>query len=75
MADPFHVALSQKAIAAGKHVLVEKPLGVTVDECEAFRAQVRACGLMLQVGYMKRFDPGLAFAHEFLWKRWASTWP
>ncbi len=65
-ADQFHVALCQKAIAAGKHVLVEKPLGVTVDECEQLRAQVHQSGLVFQVGYNKRFDPGIAFAHKFI---------
>src|SRR4026209_1925201 len=36
-ADEFHVPYSLKALAAGKHVLVEKPLGVTVNECEELR--------------------------------------
>jgi len=65
-ADQFHVPLCQKAIAAGKHVLVEKPLGVTVEECEQLQHQVRQSGLVLQVGYNKRFDPGVAFAHRFV---------
>ena len=65
-ADQFHVALCQQALAAGKHVLVEKPLGVTVEECDLLRADVRRSGLVVQVGYMKRFDPGIQFAHRFI---------
>ncbi|HQY94266.1 Gfo/Idh/MocA family oxidoreductase, partial [Caldilinea sp.] len=42
VADQYHVPLAQQAIAAGKHVLVEKPLGVSVEECEALRQTVMA---------------------------------
>lgn len=66
VADQFHVALAQQALAAGKHVLVEKPLGVTVEECEQLRTQVESSGLVLQVGHNKRFDPGLEFAQRFV---------
>src|SRR5207249_5294817 len=66
IADQFHVSAASRALAAGKHVLVEKPLGVTVEECEALREQVQASGLLLQVGTMKRFDPGIAFARQFI---------
>ncbi len=65
-ADQFHVEHASRALAAGKHVLVEKPLGVTIEECEALREQVQASGLLLQVGTMKRFDPGIAFARQFI---------
>jgi predicted dehydrogenase len=66
VADQFHVQLASKALAAGKHVLVEKPPGVDVEQCEALRAQVQSSGLHFQVGTMKRFDPGLAFAQRFI---------
>lgn len=65
-ADQFHVPLSKKAVAAGKHVLVEKPLGVTVEECEELRDQLRGTELVLQVGNNRRFDPGVTFAHRFI---------
>jgi len=53
-------------VAAGKHVLVEKPLGATTAECLPLRDEVRASGLVLQVGTMRRFDPGIAFARDFV---------
>lgn len=65
-ADAFHVPLCRQAIAAGKHVLVEKPLGVTVEECEELARQVRGGNLVLQVGNNRRFDPGIAFARKFI---------
>jgi predicted dehydrogenase len=65
-ADQFHVAQCQRAIEAGKHVLVEKPMGVSVEECELLRRQVSQSGLVLQVGYNKRFDPGLAYTRRFI---------
>ncbi|MDQ4075187.1 MAG: Gfo/Idh/MocA family oxidoreductase, partial [Chloroflexota bacterium] len=66
VADQFHVEASLKALHAGKHVLVEKPLGVTVEECEELAERVRESGRVLQVGTMKRFDPGIAFARRFI---------
>ena len=66
VADEFHVPMARQALEAGKHVLVEKPLGVDVAECEALRADVRRTGLVLQVGTMRRFDEGIAFARDFV---------
>jgi predicted dehydrogenase len=66
VADRFHVEAAHKASAAGKHVLVEKPLGVAIEECEELRRLVQASGLILQAGTMKRFDPGIAFAQRFI---------
>ena len=65
-ADAFHVPAALAALRAGKHVLCEKPLGVTLEEVEALRAAVAKSGLKLQVGHMKRFDPGLQSAKRFV---------
>lgn len=66
IADQFHVPMAAKAIAAGKHVLCEKPLGVSVEECEAFKRQIAASDVTFLMGNMKRFDPGIQFAHRFI---------
>jgi len=45
IADQFHIQAAQKAILAGKHVLVEKPLGISLEECELLLQQVQASGV------------------------------
>lgn len=65
-ADAFHVPAALRAIEAGKHVLVEKPLAPALQPCLDLQARLRETGLVLQVGHMKRFDPGIAFAHDFI---------
>src|SRR5262249_14680745 len=66
LADPFHVPLALQAVTAGKHVLVEKPLGVTIEECEELRQRLRETKLIFQIGNNRRFDPGVAFARTFI---------
>lgn len=62
--DPQHVAVTTRALEAGKHVLVEKPLGISAAECRPLRDVVLRTGRTLQVGVMKRHDPGLAYAKD-----------
>jgi predicted dehydrogenase len=64
--DQFHVPAALQAVKAGKHVLVEKPLGVNIKEVSELRDALRQTNLVLQVGNMKRFDPGIAFAKQFI---------
>jgi predicted dehydrogenase len=47
-------------------VLVEKPLGVNVEQCLALREQLAGTHLVLQVAHNRRFDPGIAFAQRFI---------
>src|SRR5262245_56983726 len=66
VSDAFHVPAALKALAAGKHVLCEKPIGIAVEEVEELEAAVRKSGKILQVGHMLRFDPGIESARDFI---------
>jgi predicted dehydrogenase len=66
VADAFHVPLAAQILAAGKHVLVEKPLGLTVEECESLRPLVAASGALLAIGNNRRFVAGVERAKAFI---------
>ena len=63
--DQFHVPCAKMAAEAGKHIFLEKPMGVSIEECEELKSLVESKGLMLQVGHMKRYDAGLQYAKQF----------
>jgi predicted dehydrogenase len=64
--DAFHVPMAIRALEAGKHVFCEKPVGTSVEEVEALAEAVRKSGKVLQIGHMKRFDPGIEAAKKFI---------
>ncbi|WP_296745760.1 Gfo/Idh/MocA family oxidoreductase [Mesorhizobium sp.] len=68
ISDAFHVPAAIKALSAGKHVLCEKPIAMSVEEVEELKRHVDRSGLALQIGHMLRFDPGIQAAHEFATK-------
>ncbi len=53
-----HARLAAEALRAGKHVFVEKPLALTLDELETVRAaHAAAADRQLMVGFNRRFAP------------------
>jgi predicted dehydrogenase len=54
------------AIAAGKHVLVEKPLCFTLREADEIAAATARSGATVMVAYMKRFDPGYRYGQRLV---------
>lgn len=62
--DHWHATIATAAAAAGKHMYCEKPLGVSVEQCQAIRAAVRKAGVVFQTGTQQRSDPNFRFACE-----------
>jgi predicted dehydrogenase len=52
-----HAAVTLDALDAGLHVLVEKPLCLTLADADRIATRARERGRVVQVGYMKRFEP------------------
>ena len=54
---PLHREVVERAFAAGKHVFVEKPLALTVEDADAMLDAAVRSGRMLMVGLVLRFWP------------------
>ncbi len=52
-----HADFTERAAAAGKHVLVEKPMATTVEDARRMIETCRNAGVRLMVAYRKYFDP------------------
>jgi len=66
VATPIHSDPTIAAARAGKHVLVEKPMALNLDEAQAMVDAAEAAGVTLMVGYMKRYDPGYLYGRALL---------
>jgi predicted dehydrogenase len=64
--DELHAQAALEAIAAGKDVLVEKPLCLTPAECDEISAAATASAAIVQVGYMRRHASALTEAKAAL---------
>lgn len=55
--NALHAEYTIRAAKAGKHVMCEKPMAVSVAECEAMIAACRAANRKLMIGYRCHFEP------------------
>jgi predicted dehydrogenase len=60
--DHYHQVMA--ALQAGKHVFVEKPLCFSIKEADALIEEASRAKRILQVGYMKRYDPGYLYGQQ-----------
>ncbi|NLU25120.1 MAG: Gfo/Idh/MocA family oxidoreductase [Clostridiales bacterium] len=61
-----HAEISNAALYAGKHVLCEKPMAVTLQECESMVAAAERNGKYLMIGHNMRLNPVHRRAKELL---------
>lgn len=61
-----HAPVSIAALEAGKHVLCEKPLCMTVEEALQVEQAVRKSGKVLQVGFVRRYAANTQVLKKFL---------
>jgi predicted dehydrogenase len=55
--NSMHAEYVIRAAAAGKHVICEKPMAITVEDCDRMIAACKKAGKMLSIGYRLHFEP------------------
>lgn len=61
---PTHLPLSALAAENKKHVFLEKPMALNLQECDAIIKVTEQNGVILQLGFMRRFDPEFVAAAQ-----------
>lgn len=61
-----HAQLAIESAKAGKHVFVEKPLALTAEDCAAVATAVADAGVLLTVGFNRRYSPHIRLAKELI---------
>ncbi|HEX4484824.1 MAG TPA: Gfo/Idh/MocA family oxidoreductase [Terriglobales bacterium] len=60
--DKFHAGAVKTVAAAGKDMLCEKPLALSLADAHDLLAAVSKAGVRMQVGFMRRYDPAYSAA-------------
>jgi len=64
--NQFHAEHTITALEAGKHVVVEKPMAVSIEQCEAMNAAAKANGVVLLCGHTHSLDAPLQKMAEII---------
>lgn len=62
----YHCEIVEAAAQAGKHILCEKPMAMTVEECNRMDAAAKKHGVILQIAFMRRFDASFQAAKRMV---------
>jgi predicted dehydrogenase len=61
-----HPVIVERAAAAGKHILCEKPMATSVSECDRMIRMCRDRGVQLMIAYYRRFFPAVQKTKQLL---------
>jgi predicted dehydrogenase len=61
-----HFEIAKKAVIAGKHVFVEKPVTSQLKDAKKLQTLVQEAGAVLQVGHVERFNPAFVAALPYI---------
>jgi phthalate 4,5-cis-dihydrodiol dehydrogenase len=61
-----HTSVVEAAALAGKHILLEKPMALTLGECDRIVQWVKEAGIKLMLGHTGHFIPALQSAKQIL---------
>ncbi len=64
--ETTHYPIARACLEAGRHVLLEKPIAVTVEEADELIALAAARNLKFTIGYSQRFNPKFAYVRQCL---------
>lgn len=62
--ETTHFPMARAALNAGKHVFLEKPMAMALEEADALIALARERDLKLTIGYSQRFSPKYAYVRQ-----------
>jgi scyllo-inositol 2-dehydrogenase (NAD+) len=64
--EDTHYPMTRQCLEAGKHVFLEKPIALTLEEADELVALAKDQGLKFTIGYSQRFNPKYAYVKQKL---------
>jgi len=63
---PAHHAVAMRALERGKHLLIEKPITVTLEEADELLVLAERQGVLVQIGHVERFNRAIRAAQPLV---------
>lgn len=67
---PFHFDIGMQLVKLGKHLLMEKPLCATHEQCQTLIAAAAQADVKLAVGHVERYNPAIRKLDEIIKAGW-----